>query len=98
MGCGLLVLAMLANIQQFMMRKISYWGYADFYSDKGDYDVLFLGSSTMNMGISPMELWNDYGITSYNMADDAQRLPVDYWVLKNALAYTKHASSVSARA
>lgn len=36
-----------------------------------------------------MELWNDYGITSYNMADDAQRLPVDYWVLKNALAYTK---------
>lgn len=49
MGCGLLVLAMLANIQQFMMRKISYWGYADFYSYKGDYDVLFFGSSTMNM-------------------------------------------------
>lgn len=35
-----------------------------------------------------MELWNDYGITSYNMAVTGSRIPTTYWILKNALQYT----------
>lgn len=87
--CCLLLLLILFSLSNFMRRKGSYIKNADFYSYEQDFDVLFLGSSHMVMGISPMELWNDYGIVSYNLANYGQRIPVDYWVLKNALDYTK---------
>lgn len=38
--------------------------------------------------VIPMELWNEYGITSYNLALSDSRIPTNYWVLKNALRYT----------
>ena len=87
--CFVIFLLMFTGVSHFLMRKTSYIKNADFYSYKEDYDVLFLGSSHMVMGISPMELWNDYGIVSYNLANYGQWLPVDYWVLRNALDYTK---------
>lgn len=59
------------------------------YNNKNEYEVLFLGSSHMIMGVSPMELWKDYGITSYNLSDYGQWIPVDYWTLVNALDYQK---------
>lgn len=78
-------LAMYAGVSSFLERKGSYVKNADFYAAKEDFDVLFLGTSHMIMAISPMELWEEYGITSYNLANYGQWLPVDYWVLKNAL-------------
>ena len=57
----------------------------DFYSDTESCDVFFLGSSHTVMGVLPMELWNEYGITSYNLANNGQWCAGDYWVLKNAL-------------
>ena len=87
--CFVIFLLMFTGVSHFLMRKTSYIKNADFYSYEEDYDVLFLGSSHMVMGISPMELWNDYGIVSYNLANYGQWLPVDYWVLRNALDYTK---------
>lgn len=87
--CGLLVFTMFILLSDFLRNKISYKKNADFYSQKENFDVLFLGSSHMVMGISPMELWNSYGIVSYNFGNHGQWIPVDYWVLKNALDYTK---------
>lgn len=86
MCCGL-TLTLLGTLAHFMEGKRSYAKNVDFYKYSEDYDVLFLGSSRMTMGVFPMELWNDYGITSYNLANYGQWLPVDYWVLKNALEY-----------
>ena len=57
----------------------------DFYTDTESCDVFFLGSSHTVMGVLPMELWNEYGITSYNLANNGQWCAGDYWVLKNAL-------------
>lgn len=68
-----------------LRRNESYAKNHDFYSDETDCDVFFLGSSHTVMGILPMELWNDYGITSYNLANNGQWCAGDYWVLKNAL-------------
>lgn len=87
--CCLILLLMFAASWKFLMRKGSYIKNDDFYSYEGNYDVLFLGTSHVVMGVSPMELWNDYGITSYNLANHGQWIPIDYWVLKNALEYTK---------
>ena len=59
--------------------------FKDFYSEKQQFDILFFGSSRVLEGIQPMELWEDYGIRSYNMAQHAESLGRDYWQLKNAL-------------
>ena len=59
--------------------------YGPFFEDQQDYDVLFLGTSRVLDGISPMELWRDYGITSYNMGNSSECLEVTEWVLRLAL-------------
>lgn len=87
--CCLVFLLLFAASWKFLMRKGSYIKNDDFYTYDGNYDVLFLGTSHVVMGVSPMELWHDYGIVSYNLANHGQWLPIDYWVLKNALDYTR---------
>lgn len=61
----------------------------EFFKEKNQFDVLFFGSSHMELFVSPMDLWRDYGITSYNFGSPEQGLPVTYWVMKNAIAYNK---------
>lgn len=61
----------------------------DFYTKNPNIDVLFLGASHIGDSIIPLELWKDYGITSYNLAISDSRIPTSYWVLKNALRYVK---------
>lgn len=48
-------------------------------------DVLFLGDSTMLNAVSPMELWNKYGIVSYNHSVSSVRTYGTYYLLKDAL-------------
>lgn len=71
-----------------VQRKSSDFKYAPFFEQKEDFDVLFMGTSHVINGIFPMELWNDYGIVSYNFGGHDNRIPVSYWALKNALDYT----------
>lgn len=48
-------------------------------------DILLLGPSTMATGVSPMTLWNEYGIASFNLAMGGQSIPINYYNLKIAL-------------
>lgn len=84
---GMIVLGLI-YFSDITERKDSNEKYDDFYNS-GNIDVLFLGSSHVLNGILPMELWNEYGIVSYNMAGTGNRLPLNYWILKNALEYTE---------
>lgn len=61
----------------------------EFFKEKNQFDVLFFGSSHMELFVSPMDLWRDYGFTSYNFGCPEQGLPVTYWVIKNAIDYNK---------
>lgn len=63
--------------------------YKDFYKEKEPFDVLFFGSSRVLDSFQPMELWDDYKIRSYNMAQHGEGLGRDYWQLKNALEHKK---------
>lgn len=65
--------------------------YGPFFEEKDEqaYDVLFFGTSHMLNAVFPMELWRDYGITSYNMANNSECLDVTEWVLRMAFAYHK---------
>ncbi len=59
-------------------------------SEKEDsIDVIFLGDSLTYSSISPMDLWNEYGYTSFDYAYPAQKISYSYEELKIALR-TQH--------
>ena len=76
-------------INNITKRKPLYKKMADFFKQEEDFDVLFFGSSHVKDGIFPMELWNSYGIISYNMAKAGEVLPVSYYNIRLALKYHK---------
>lgn len=53
-----------------------------------DIEVLFCGASTIQYGISPMELYKEYGISSYNLGTAGQPVGVSYFLLQKA--YESH--------
>lgn len=56
-----------------------------FYAEPEDsLDVLYLGSSYMRNGISPLEIWHDYGITGYARVGSQQAPVISYYLLKEA--------------
>ena len=71
------------KVTDVLARKDSVIKYHDIEED--EFDVLFFGSSHVINGIYPMELWNDYGIVSYNCAGHGNKLPTTYWMLRNVL-------------
>ena len=88
-----LILSLLFGINQIESPKYFYdntWPtsatYAGFYQlPKDSIDVLFFGSSHAAAGFIPQELYNNYGITSYNLGCEQQNLLVSYYWLKEAL-------------
>ncbi len=60
--------------------------YTEFYKlEDNSVDVFFLGSSNAAAGFIPQELYNNYGITSYNLGCEQQSMLVSYYWLKEAL-------------
>ena len=68
-------------------RKDSDEKYADFGKVSDQLDVLFLGSSHVINAVDPVQLYEDYGITSYNMGGHGSILPETYWELMLALEH-----------
>jgi len=58
---------------------------APFMERAEQFDVLFFGDSHAYSDIYPMELWANYGIASYNLANYNLTIPISYWVMRNAL-------------
>ena len=59
---------------QRQVKQIFHTFYYDFYQQEQDFDVLFLGTSHVLNAVYPMELWRDYGIVSYNMANHSENI------------------------
>jgi len=84
----LLALVIITSIiGRYLMANKNYAKYQGFYDEKSEFDVLFFGSSKVLDGIQPMQIWKEYGITSYNMAQHAEDLVITYWQMKNAFKY-----------
>lgn len=91
MGCVLIFVLIIVQIvvySRIVDRKTDEIKYDLFFEQEEDFDVLFMGSSHILNAVLPMELWNDYGIVSYNMGGHGCTIPLSYWVLKMALEYT----------
>ena len=54
---------------------------------KNSVDVLIVGGSTVRNGISPNELWNQYGIVAYNRCDSRQAAEITTFNLRDSLKY-----------
>lgn len=83
-----LTVVLLVHSSCLMERKASITRFASFFEQEEDFDVLFMGTSHMMDGVFPMELWNDYGIVSYNFGGYGNPLATSYWIMENALDYT----------
>ncbi len=92
-ACVLVVIALVAaglSVEsKILIRKESARRVRAFYKEESNFDVLFLGNSHVMNGIVPLELWNDYGLASYNMGMSGGRLSTSYWSLMAALQYTE---------
>ena len=82
---ALLMIALLSCLTFLFERKESQRRLSPFFQEQAEYDVLFFGNSHMINAILPMELWDQYGIVSYNLGSHGARLSVSYWVLRFAL-------------
>jgi len=68
-------------------RKQSISRFKPFFDKAKEHEVLFVGDSHMVNAVFPMELWEKYGITAYNISSYGNTIPVSYWTLVNALDY-----------
>lgn len=59
--------------------------YSSFWDNPGEYDVWLMGTSHMYYSVQPMELWENYGIRSFDIAAPSSFMTQTYWTLKCAL-------------
>ncbi|MCR4960385.1 MAG: hypothetical protein K6A74_02945 [Lachnospiraceae bacterium] len=72
----------------YLSKPESYEVRHGFY-ESDDSEVLFIGTSHMFNAVYPMELWRDYGISSYNLANAGERMALTYYSLKDAINVRK---------
>ena len=53
--------------------------------EKGVVDVIFVGSSLIEYGVSPVRLYEKTGICSYSLATSGQPITVAYWLIRMPL-------------
>ena len=78
---------------KLMRRDDSERKYGAFFADQQGFDVLFMGTSRVLDAISPLELWRDWGITSYNMGNNSEPLELTRHVLD--LAFDTHVPKIA---
>ncbi len=61
----------------------------EYYKETTDHDVVFIGDCEVYENISPITLWEDYGITSYIRGSSQQLVWQSYYLLEETLKYEK---------
>lgn len=85
----LIIFIMLFQIACFVTkRKDDYMKNADFFYQKEEFDILFLGNSHIRCGVMPMELYDEYGFISYNLGSSGLYLVSSYYNILFALENT----------
>lgn len=94
LAIGIFIFGILQYI--FMPKRFPYEkkyeaGKINYYlgEEKNTLDVLICGTSHPARGILPMEMYESYGIKSYNLATSAQPLEATYYILREAIKTQK---------
>ena len=59
----------------------------EYYKDKSDHEVIFIGDCEIYENFSPITLWEKYGITSYMRGSAQQLIWNSYYLLEDTLRY-----------
>lgn len=62
---------------------------AEYYSEKKDHDVIFIGDCEVYENFSPKVLWEEFGINSYIRGSAQQLIWQSYYLLEDTLRYEK---------
>ena len=88
LSCGLL----LWLLQQLLVPK--YMTYApegaligEYYAEAGGHDVIFIGDCEVYENVSPITLWQEYGIPSYIRGSPQQTIWQSYYLLEETFTY-----------
>lgn len=60
---------------------------AEYYEEKTDHDVIFIGDCEVYENFSPDVLWNEYGITSFIRGSAQQLIWQSYYLMEETLKY-----------
>ena len=80
-----LLAACLFGLERLFRRADGEQKYSAFFEETQPIDVFFLGTSHVMDAVYPMELWRDYGLTSYNLGNPSETPEATYWTLRLAL-------------
>ncbi len=62
---------------------------SEYYDEKKDHDVVFIGDCELYENISPQVLWDEYGINSYIRGTAQQLIWQSYYLMEETLTYEK---------
>ena len=62
---------------------------AEYYKEEKNHDVIFIGDCEVYENISPVTLWEEYGINSYIRGSAQQLVWQSYYLLEDTLRYEK---------
>ncbi|MBQ8623588.1 MAG: hypothetical protein IJ424_04320 [Oscillospiraceae bacterium] len=74
---------------EFLEYKEAKEKYTDFFESETNFDVIFLGTSHTWNSVLPMELWEGYGISSYNWGYSNCTPAESYYIFKDVVKYTE---------
>lgn len=93
----LITSAVLLCLNSFFQPQWTKWN--NYYTTKGFYEepddtieTLFLGASVMQSSVSPMEMYKEHGINSYNLGSEQQPLLGSYYWLREV--YDHHSETL----
>ncbi len=90
---ALVILAACNFISQPIWKTNTYDTFNGFYSEpRNTIETIFLGSSHVKYAISPMQLYEDYGICAYDLSTDSQPVLASYYLLEEA--YRLHSETL----
>lgn len=88
-GFTVVLAAALLACSEFLEYKEAKEKYSDFYEAETNFDVIFMGTSHAYGTVFPMELWQEYGISSYNWGYNHCALPESYHLMLEVVKRTK---------
>ena len=72
--------------EEIIINKMITHNNEQFYNEEENIDVFFIGTSRIYYPMSPMEIWNKYGIVTYNRGMPGQYYKLTYIFLKEVFA------------
>lgn len=89
-----LILASLYFLQRLLMPKymsgvVEGAMVSEYYGEEKNHDVIFIGDCELYENISPMVLWEEYGINSYIRGTAQQLIWQSYYLMEETFAYEK---------